>query len=92
MEVVSSLRGHWPSADVPPCGRLPVAAPKTQSQVQKNTPQLQEEAEPLRGRRPTPLPARESRRGTPLPCLTQCVLANNTLELPLIQLQFTDIW
>ena len=43
-----------------------VCGAKTQSQVQRNTAGLQEEAESLMGRRPTPLPAQERRPDAPL--------------------------
>lgn len=67
MGVVSLLWRHLATTHRPPLVRTPFVVPKTQSQVQRDTAHLQEEAEPgLRWHR-TPLPAQESRRDALLP-------------------------
>ena len=84
MGVVSLLWRHLATTYRPPPRTNPVCGTKTQNQVQRNIAGLQEEAESLRRRRLHTSPAQERCPDVPLPCLTQCVLANNTLELPLI--------
>ena len=67
MGVVSLLWRHLATTHRPPLVRTPFVVPKTQSQVQRKTAGLQEEAEPHRRWHRTPPPAQESRPDALLP-------------------------
>jgi hypothetical protein len=67
MGVVSLLWRHLATTYRPPLVRTPFVVPKTQSQVQRNTAGLQEEAEPPRRRHLRPGPAQEGRPDALLP-------------------------